>query len=81
MKPNAPLEDRLASLGSALRRRPGLTDRVMVDVRRSAADVSPGDPVDVRLASGEIGCTVDAVRPRAAFPSEGRPDGREATTR
>ncbi len=43
MNDNTPLEDRLESLGAALRSRPGLTRRVMDQVRKSAADGStPG---------------------------------------
>ncbi len=57
MKPNTPLEDRLDAIGSALRARPSLSDRVMAEVRRSA----------VEGATQEATEEASTLKPRASF--------------
>jgi hypothetical protein len=65
MNENRSLEDQLEAVGTALRRRPTITDRVMVDVREVAADGSTEEPVHekprVRLWRRRITATAAAV--------------------
>jgi hypothetical protein len=50
MNQYAPLEERLESLGAALRERPRLTDRVMNEVRESSAGLSEASSTLARIA-------------------------------
>ncbi len=53
MNQNTPLEDRLEALGTTLRERPRLTDRVMDEVRESVADDATEEPSTLAPRGGK----------------------------